>query len=255
MVMSLAPGDHATTLISVPRDLWVQVPPNSGQYEKINAAYEDGLDDGFGGQPAGRIAGGAEAANKVGDVLGIPVQYWLTIDFTGFRDLVDALGGVDIAVPTAFTAQYPVNDDPSINAGWKTITFATGQQHMDGERAIEYARARYVTAPASEGTDFARSTRQQLLIRAILSRVRSISAWPGLTGALDALQRSIYTNLSLADLFLFMQKLDFTSAAHVGLSNQNVLTDATSSDGQAILLPRNDDWAAIQRYVAANLAN
>ena len=255
MVMSLAPGDHATSLISVPRDLWVQVPPDSGQYEKINAAYEDGVDNGFDGTPTGRIAGGNEAANKVSDVLGIPVQYWLTIDFTGFRDLVDALGGVDINVPTAFTAQYPVNDDPSINAGWKTISFTTGQQHMDGERAIEYARARYVTAPASEGTDFARSARQQLLIHAILARARSITAWPGLTGALDALQRSIYTNLSLADLFLFMQKLNFTNAAHIGLSDQNVLVDATSADGQAILLPQNGNWNSIRQYVAANLAS
>ena len=188
-------------------------------------------------------------------MLGIPVQYWLTIDFTGFRDLVDALGGVDINVPTAFTAQYPVNDDPSINARWKTISFTTGQQHMDGERAIEYARARYVTAPASEGTDFARSARQQFLIHAILTRARSITAWPGLAGALDALQRSIYTNLSLADLFLFMQKLNFTNAAHVGLSNQNVLVDATSADGQAILLPQNGNWATIRQYIAANLAN
>ncbi len=255
MVMSLAPGDHATTLISVPRDLWVQVPPNSGQYEKINTAYQDGLDNGFGGAPAGRIAGGNEAANKVSDVLGIPVNYWLTIDFTGFRDLVDALGGVDITVPTAFTAQYPANDDPTVNPAWKTISFTTGPQHMDGERAIEYARARYVTAPLSEGSDFARSARQQLLLRAILARARSISAWPGLTGALDALQRSIYTNLSLADLFFFMQKLNFTKAAHLGLSNQNVLVDATSSDGQDILLPQNGDWAVIRQYVAAGLAS
>ena len=54
IVMSLVPGDHATTIISVPRDLWVQVPPNSGQYAKINTAYEDGLNYGFNGLPPGR---------------------------------------------------------------------------------------------------------------------------------------------------------------------------------------------------------
>jgi LCP family protein required for cell wall assembly len=253
MVASLVPGDGATTLISVPRDLWVQVPPGSGQYAKINTAYTDGLTNGFNGLPAGRLAGGAEAAAKVSEVLGITVSYWVTIDFSGFRKLVDALGGVNITVPTAFTARYPINDDPQINAGWKIIHFNTGPQHMNGEQAIEYARARYVLTPVSEGTDFARSVRQQLLVRAILSRARSISAWPGLAAATDALQGAIYTNLSITDLALFAEKLDLSHAAHIGLSNQNVLVDSQSSDGQDILLPQNGDWTVVQQYVASHL--
>lgn len=251
MVISMTPGSAATTLISVPRDLWVQVPPGSGQYAKINAAYQDGINNGFGGLQPGREAGGAEAARKVGDVLGIDVPYWLTIDFHGFRELVDALGGVDITVPTAFTARYPRNDNPAIDPGWKTIHFNTGTQHMNGEQAIEYARARYVLAPLSEGTDFARSARQQILIRAILSRARQPSAWPGITGATDALQRSLYTNLSLADLALFAQKMDLSHAQRVGL--QDVLVDSQSGDGQAILLPAHGDWNAIKSYIASHL--
>jgi len=181
------------------------------------------------------------------------VPYWVTIDFSGFRELVDSLGGVDINVPTAFTAQYPVNDDPSINASWKIIKFKTGPQHMNGEKAIEYARARYVLSPVSEGTDFARSARQQLLIKAILDRAKSVSAWPGLLNATNALQNTMYTNLSLTDLALFAKKMDMNNAARVGLSNQNVLVDSQSSDGQDILLPQNGDWSAIQRYVAGQL--
>lgn len=253
MVISLVPSDGATTMISVPRDLWVQVPPDSGQYAKLNAAYADGLANGYDGLPAGKMAGGAEAARKVSDVIGIPVTYWMTIDFTGFRGLVDALGGVDVNVPTAFTANYPRNDNAQIDAGWKTIHFAKGPQHMDGERAIEYARARYVLSPASEGSDFARSVRQQLLIRAIVSRAREPSAWPGLSGAADALQTALYTNLSLTDLGLVAQKMDYTNAARVGLSDANVLVDGHTGDGQAILQPANGDWQAIQRYVAKNL--
>ncbi len=253
MVISLVPSDGATTMVSVPRDLWVQVPPNSGQYAKVNSAYENGLYNGFDGQPAGRLAGGAEAAQKVSEILGIPVPYWVTIDFSGFRQLVDALGGVDVNVPVAFTANYPRNDDPRIDPGWKTIHFNTGPQHMNGEQAIEYARARYVIAPLSEGTDFARSQRQQILLRAILSRARQISAWPGLTDATNALQHAVYTNLSLADLSLFALKMNLSHAAHVGLTDQNVLVNAQSSDGQDILLPANGDWSAISRYVAASL--
>ncbi len=258
MVMSLVPGDRATTLVSVPRDLWVQVPPNSGQYSKINSAYQDGLSNGYnsgaaGNMPPGQIAGGLEAAAKVSDVTGLNVPYFMTINFQGFRELVDALGGVDITVPTAFTANYPINDNPQINAGWKVIHFNTGPQHMNGEQAIEYARARYVLSPVSEGSDFARSARQQLLIRAIVSRLRSPSAWPGLSNALNALQKAIYTNLSLADLAAFTLKLDLSHAAHVGLTTSNVLVNATSSDGQDILLPQNGDWNAIKQYVSGNL--
>lgn len=254
MVISLIPNSGSTTLISVPRDLWVQVPPGSGQYAKINTAYADGLGNGYGGLPPGRLAAGAEAAAKVSDVTGLTVPYWLTIDFHGFRALVDALGGVDVTVQTAFTARYPINDDPAVNAGWKVIHFDTGMQHMDGERAIEYARARYVLDPPSEGTDFARSARQQTLIRAILSRARQMSAWPGLSGATDALQQSLYTNLSLADLALFSRKMDFTHGHRVGLTDQNVLVDAQSDDGQDILVPANGDWNAVRQYVASQLA-
>jgi LCP family protein required for cell wall assembly len=253
MVMSLSPSDRATTLISVPRDLWVQIPPNSGQYAKLNAAFANGMANGYGSYPPGQLAGGLEAAAKVSDVTGLDIPYFMTINFQGFRELVDALGGVDINVPTAFTANYPINDDPQINAGWKVIHFNTGMQHMDGERAIEYARARYVIAPASEGSDFARSTRQQLLIRAIASRMRSPSAWTGLSGAMTALQKAIYTNLSLADLTAFTLKLDLNNAAHVGLSTTNVLVNGTSGDGQDILLPQNGNWDAIKQYVSGRL--
>jgi polyisoprenyl-teichoic acid--peptidoglycan teichoic acid transferase len=253
IVMSLVPGDHATTIVSVPRDLWVQVPPNSGQYAKINTAYEDGLSYGYNGLPPGREAGGAEASEKVSEVLGMPITYWLTMDFDGFRQLVDALGGIDINVPVAFTARYPINDDPSINPNWKIIHFNTGEQHMNGEQAIEYARARYVLSPASQGTDFARSVRQQQLISAILGRVRQVSSWPSLLDATNALQTAIYTNLSVTDLSLFVQKLDFARASHIGISTDNVLVGSVSSDGQDILLPENGDWSAISQFVIGNL--
>jgi LCP family protein required for cell wall assembly len=253
MVISVVPDTGATSMISVPRDLWVQVPPGSGGYGKLNTAFNDGMQSGYGGFGPGKVAGGAEAASKVSEILGISVSYWLTIDFSGFRDLVNALGGVDITVPVAFTANYPANDDPAINASWKTIHFNTGTQHMDGERAIEYARARYVTSPASEASDFARSARQQLLIRAILGKARQVSAWGGLNSAADAMAKTIYTNLSLVDLGLFAQRMDTTHAARIGLSDQNVLVDAQSGDGQDILQPENGDWGAIQQYVQQHL--
>ena len=258
MVISLLPQSQHTTLISVPRDLWVQIPPNSGQYQKINAAYEDA--SGNGQNPA---AGGDAAAQKVSLVTGLNVKYWLTINFTGFRDLINSIGGIDVYVPDSFNACYPKNDDADINASWIKVQFNKGLQHMDGETAIRYARAREplevcgmgTSENQAELTDFARSARQQIIIKAALAKVKQISTWPSLFNALTALQHTIYTNLSLADLTEFALKMDLGTAHRVGLSNQNVLVDAVSSDGQDILLPRNGDWQAIIDYVRQQLYN
>src|SRR5438270_10534133 len=244
VVMSLLPQSHHTTLISVPRDLWVQIPANSGQYHKINYTYTYGSNNG-----ANAAAGGDAAAQKVSVVTGLDVKYWLTINFTGFRDFINAIGGVDVYVPDSFTANYPANDDPSINQNWIKVHFSKGMQHMDGETAIRYARARYVLDNPAEGSDFARSARQQIMIKAALTKVKQVNTWPSLFNALTALEHAIYTNLSLADLMQFALKIALNNAHHVGLSNQNVLVDATASDGEYILRPANNDWQAIIKYV------
>src|SRR5437870_9137505 len=132
VVMSLLPKSHHTTLISVPRDLWVQIPPGSGQYHKINAAYEYGSNNNA--KPAD---GGNAAAAKVSLVTGLDVKYWLTINLQVFREFIDSIGGIDVYVPDSFTANYPANDDPSINPNWIKVHFSKGMQHMNGQTAIE----------------------------------------------------------------------------------------------------------------------
>lgn len=250
VVMSLMPQSHHTTLISVPRDLWIQYPPNSGNYHKINAIYPIASNSN-----TDPVAGGDAVAQKVSLVTGLDIKYWMTINFTGFRDFINAIGGVDVNVPDAFTANYPANDDPNINASWKKVHFAKGLHHMDGETAIEYARARYVIDNPAEGTDFARSARQQLIMKAALSKIKDWHTWPSFFGALDALKHTIYSNLSLADLMQFALKMDLNNAHRVGLSYSNVLMGGTSSDGQSILLPKNGDWNAIKGYVGQQLYN
>ena len=134
-----------------------------------------------------------------------------------------------------------------------TATFKAGWQHMDGERALQYARARYITSPASEGSDFARSARQLLLIHAIVDRARSLGALPRMLSAMNALQQTMYTNLSLADLAALVEKADINHATRIGLTNQNVLQDAMSDDGQDILEPANGDWNVVQQYIDTHL--
>lgn len=248
VVISLMPQSHHTTLISVPRDLWVQNPAADGNHSKINALYTSASKNN-----TDPIAGGNAVAQKVSVVTGLQINYWMTINFAGFRDFIDAVGGIDVAVPDSFTAKYPANDDPAVNPNWTTVTFKRGLQHMDGQRAIVYARARYVLDNPAEGSDFARSQRQQLIMKAALTRMKQWQTWTHMFGALDKLEHTLYANLSLADLAQFALKMDLNAAHRAGLSNANVLVDATSDDGQAILLPQNGDWAQITAYVQKQL--
>lgn len=249
VVISLLPQSHHTTLISVPRDLWVQNPANSGSYSKINAVYPVAA----GNNNHNPVAGGDAVAQKISLITGLQINYWMTINFTGFQDFIDAIGGVDVTVPTPFSAQYPANDDPTINPNWIKVKFTKGTQHMDGKRAIIYARARYVLDNPSEGTDFARSQRQQIIMKAALAKIKDWHTWPQMFSAMDKLEKTLYSNLSLADLSQFAMKMDLNDAHRVGLSNANVLEDTFSDDGQSILLPRGNNWSLIPTYIQQQL--
>jgi LCP family protein required for cell wall assembly len=250
LVVSLLPQNHHTSLISVPRDLWVQNPYTT--QSKINAIYTVASNNNQDPE-----AGGTATTGIIGTVIGMPVKYWMTIDFTGFRELIDSVGGIDVYVPDSFSANYPANDDPAINPNWKVVSFTKGNQHMDGETAIEYARARYVTDNPAEDSDFARSARQQIIIKATLSKMKQLTTWPKLFDALNALEQTIRTNMSLEDLAQFGLDMDLNSAqtAHIGLSVDNVMAYDTSSDGQSIVVPQNNDWAAVSSYVQQHLYN
>ncbi len=257
-VVSLMPQSHHTSLISVPRDLWVQNPPNSGQYSKINAVYSTALAQGKSVDDAGNIA-----AQKISVVTGLDVKYWLTINFTGFRDLINSLGGVDVYVPDSFNACYPKNDDAAVDASWLKAQFNKGMQHMDGATAIEYARAREplevcgmgTSENQSELTDFARSARQQIIMKAVLAKVKQVSTWPHLFDAMSALQHTIYTNMSLADLSEFVLHMDLNDSHTAKVGLRNAVVDTTEPDGEAALSPANNNWQTIADYVKQNLYN
>jgi len=257
LIISVLPQSHHTSLVSVPRDLWVQYPPNSGNYTKINSVYEFASNNGSNPQ-----LGGEAAYQKISFITGMQVNYWLTIDFTGFKKVIDSIGGIDVFVPNSFNACYPKNDDAEIDPSWIKVQFDQGMQHMDGDTAITYARAREPLEVCGQGTsenlaeltDFGRSARQQIIIKAVLAKVKQISAWPHLYDVMGALQQTIHTNMSFADLSAFALKIDLAdpNAARIGLSNQNVLQD-NESNGQYILTAANGDWNAIPTYIQQHL--
>jgi len=255
-VISLMPQSHHTSQISVARDLWVQNPPNSGQYSKINAVYATAIAQGKTPAQAGDIA-----AQKISVVTGMPVKYWVTINFAGFKDLIDSIGGVDVNVPDSFNACYPKNDDAAVDASWIKVQFNKGMQHMDGATAIEYARAREPLAVCGMGTsenlaeltDFGRAARQQIIMKAVEDKFKQPSTWPDIYGAMKALQSTIYTNMSLADLTEFVMHMDLNDPHTAKIVLQNVVTDVIEPDGEDALSPPNNDWSVITNYIQQNL--
>ncbi|MGH2520274.1 MAG: LCP family protein, partial [Chloroflexota bacterium] len=257
MVLRFDPHTKQAAMVSVPRDIWVRIPYSAtgGAFSKLNTAYAIGLNDqGYPGKQAqftGRQGGGNLAASVVGSLLGLSIHNWVAVDFHAFKSVVDALGGVDVNVQTAFTdTQYPRNDNAAIDPSWMTIHFDAGPQHMTGERALEFARSRH---SAQDGTDFGRSRRQQLLMLAIKNRAESPAGMTKLFSLMDALSGDFSTNMTIGQISSFVQDvrgIDPSVVDRVSIDDTNYLVDGVSADGQSILLPRGRSWAEVQAAIA-----
>ena len=256
MLLSIQPASRQAMMISLPRDLWVKIPalPRNGyMWGKLNSAYAIGTD--HADYPNLRsdwktdTGGGDLAAATISQITGQPIDYWVGVDFKAFRDVVDALGGVRVNVPTAL-------DDPYFPAGETTgmihIHFNAGPQAMNGEQALEYARSRETTS------DFDRSKRQQLIMLAVRQKVFSLNAVPKLFSLLSALQDNVRTNLrpqELRALAGLAGQLKDADIHRVAIDTTNFLRSGWSRDGQYILQPLDSNYGALQHYLAAVLPN
>ena len=256
MVLSLRPGTHEAIMVSLPRDLWVKIPalPNNRfMLGKLNSAYAIGSDRR--NYPNVRndwktlTGGGDLTAATISQVIGQPVDYWVGVDFKAFRDVVDALGGVQINVPTALDdRRYPRGE----TAGMMHIHFNPGLQQFDGERALEYARSRESTS------DFDRSRRQQLIMLAVRQRVFSLNAIPRLLSLLGALQDNVRTNLRPAEmpqLAGLAGQFKDEDIRRIAIDTSNFLRSGYSGNGQYVLQPLDPTYGALHRYLAMALVD
>jgi LCP family protein required for cell wall assembly len=262
-VMSFEPKLGTVTLISVPRDLFVQIPSQNGRggyWGRINEAYTAGM--GNVDRNDTRVpyekheAGGQLAMKAVAQVLGIPIDYWISMDFVGFKQFIDAIGGVDVNVEKPFVDyQYPNNDDATVDPSYRTVKFDAGIQHMNGDRAIEFARSRY---SAQDGNDFSRSRRQQLLMVAVKDKLFRVETIPKLLGLLDAFEGHLRMSFSFTeakDLLGWGQEQaranrQFSTRTGV-LETGTLLYSDTLPSGAYVLFPRAGQgvYTQIHRYV------
>jgi polyisoprenyl-teichoic acid--peptidoglycan teichoic acid transferase len=146
---------------SIPRDFLVQL-PNRG-FSKINAAYA------YSHKENDPNAGGFAAIGAAEKVTGLEIPYYAAIDFEGFVKAVDHVGGLDITIDRTFTdSTYP----DYRNGYLPPVTFTKGNEHMDGERALIFARSR--KGNNGEGSDFARSERQKKIMIAFKEKVLNL---------------------------------------------------------------------------------
>jgi LCP family protein required for cell wall assembly len=173
ILLTFDPQNQTAGMLSLPRDLWVPI-PGFGYETKINTAYALGEEYGYAG-------GGAQLAkDTVSSFIGQPVQYYAKVNFNGFVELVNLIGGVDVVVPfTIHDDKYPTDD-------YQVMTFylEAGTQHLDGETALKYVRTRNVD------DDYGRASRQQQVIRAVVDKVLRAEMLPTL---LPKLPRLLYT--------------------------------------------------------------
>lgn len=241
MVVSVDPYNKKAAMLSIPRDLYVEIPDYG--YSKINAAFSIGEDS-----KENNINGPELAKATISEILDLPIHYYITINFDGFKQLIDSVGGVDIYVDQSFTD----NQYPDFNYGYQTLNFNEGWEHMNGERALKYSRSRY--GDNGEGGDFARAKRQQKILTALKAKVLSLGFWSNpikVSSLMSNLQSNFGTDLTPQELvktFELIKDIKEDEIAQKVLDNSvnGLLVDDNTEDGQYILRPRDKTWEAVR---------
>jgi LCP family protein required for cell wall assembly len=239
MVLSIDPTDHRAVMASVPRDLEVRVCPYADGHcdvTKLNVAYSTGMYDAEypGKKPqftGDKDRGGNLAMQTMSQVTGLSFDGYVAVDFKAFRDIVDALGGVQVCLTGPLDDnQYPDGHDGYIPGG---VHFKAGCQEVNGTQALELARSRHAVQPV-EASDFGRIKRQQLLVNAIRKKAMSVDGITKAPGLMQALAQDFSTNLNLTDmrvLYEWSKSVPDSSIGRVSVDLTNFLYDDSDANG------------------------
>jgi LCP family protein required for cell wall assembly len=225
MVVSIDPANSSVGILSIPRDLYVEIPGYS-QLQRINTSMVLGelRQPDFGPQLA---------MQTVQYNLGIRVHDFVAVDFQAFIRFIDAIGGLEMEIP------YNISDPlfPDMNYGYDPFYIRAGKQVLDGSTALKYARTRH------GDSDFLRAQRQQLVIYAVRDRLLDANRLPELIiqspSLWAALQNGVYTGLTLdqvIQLGLFLKDVP-PENIHTGVINEAYTVGYTTPQGSQVLVP------------------
>lgn len=255
LLASFKPSTRQLALVSLPRDLEVPI-PGVGR-NKINAAYALA-------EAASPGQGGPVASQVVSAVLGVPVHYYLRLDFAGFVTLIDQLGGITVQVAAPIDDEFypiPGKEDAPDPERFEHLVIAAGPRTFDGALALKYVRSR--KGRGVEGSDFARSRRQMQVLLAIRDRVLS---WDTLlhpsrvSNLIGAVREHLDTNLQLWELLRlhgFSQTVAADDVRRAVLDDGpgGALVAGTSAEGAYVLLPRDGDYGVLHAIAASLFAS
>lgn len=224
MLITVDPVGKTAGILSLPRDLWVEIPGFG--VDRINNAH-------FFGEASNYPGGGPVLAQEtVAATLGVQIDHYITVNFAAFRDVVNLLGGLEIDVPEAI-------DDPNYPDncyGYDPFQIEAGQQTLDGDQALKYARTR-----ATEGGDVDRANRQQTVVLAAREQILRqfptlIVQAPALWQTLDANVRTTLTLDEALQLALLLQEIPRENIRQEVIDYNYVYPEYTPQ-GDAVLVP------------------
>ncbi len=249
--VSVPTSPGKVVIVSVPRDIWI---PEIRA--KINSAYYWGSKKETGGLSLSK--------STVSKVLGVNPNYGVVVDFSGFKNIVDGLGGIEVNVEKSFTDNfYPIpgkeNDkcdgDIQLRCRYETITFTEGRQNMNGELALKYVRSRH--SEDDQGTDTARQARQQTILDAVKNRLLSVEVLKSpkrLFAVWSAVKDSVETDMDVGTIAFVSRKL-FDSRNSIGnylIPDEYLVNPPISSlyDRQYVFIPKsgNGNWSQINLW-------
>lgn len=246
IIVSIDLINQSTSLLSIPRDTWVNV---DGQNMKINAAYSTGKQKASykGKSPEDAENTGIRSSiDAVRNIAGVPIHKYVLTDYKAFRDVVNALGGVDITLTDAIYDGF---------AGW---SFPAGQQHMNGDKALQFARTRH----GNTRGDFDRNEHQRQLLVAMRAKATStgIIANPvRLNSLANAVQKNIRTDLSINEAKTLYEKTKAMSDASIVSLDlakpDGPLVGTANINGLSVVIPKagQSDFSQIRAYARTNM--
>src|SRR5437868_7825430 len=226
VLISLKPSTKQAAIVSIPRDLWVKI----GQFgtHRINYAHEAGQSSGYPGEGPGLLC------DTVSRTFNQPIHGFVRVDFAAFEKIVDQMGGIDVFCERSFY-DYLFKDG-----------FVRGWHHLDGKRALAYARYRYILGP--EGDNFARELRQQQVMSALRDKLQRLSPQAAfqLIHAASTLSSSTETNLTttqLITLYRTFHDIPQKDIRHVSLKPVTELFEVTrlAEPGMAVRTRTGDN--------------
>ncbi|OGM28176.1 hypothetical protein A2962_05265 [Candidatus Woesebacteria bacterium RIFCSPLOWO2_01_FULL_39_61] len=286
LIAHIRPRDNSITLISIPRDVAIYLPVtrDKSEYLKVNHAYAIGTDHkNYPDKPIeylNEAGGGNLAKYAVNLITGLQIDYFVSVNFVGFTNIINTLGGISVNVPYTFEDKfYPLKGlenelcgkseeeikvltatlsgeflEKEFPCRYETIKYVKGVQVMDGETALKFVRSRHSEIG---GGDFARAQRQQALIVALKNKLLSYKSIPKIISVINTASKNVLTDIDFKsgfDLLNDYGELKDLKIKTVTLTTDNVLEEVVVNR-QYVLVPKGgqDNWEVIHQYIKENL--